>query len=313
MNQDLVSIIIPCYNAEAFIADSIQSALNQTWSDKEVIVIDDGSSDGSLDVIKRFDGRIRWETGPNQGGCLARNRGIELARGEWIQLLDADDRLTPDCVESKLSASVGPLERICCEVGLIQGNAAQELPEWWRQPEWNLEYMLRRGSPQTAAPLHRTEELRLVGGFRPHLPCAQEFDLHVRMAVRLGIRFVSNGRLGVLFRPTSGSVSRKVGSIKMIKAYSNTICEAWAELKKNQNQVDQYAPIVASTLTRCASKLFRYGDQKSAILLSNTACNIHPSWYRGASESLVSRLLVRHLGFASFERIRGVFRRISQK
>ncbi|MGN6552937.1 MAG: glycosyltransferase [Verrucomicrobiota bacterium] len=91
----LVSIIIPCYNAEKWVAEAIQSALDQTWPNKEVIVIDDGSTDGSLALIKSFGERIRWETGPNRGGCAARNRGLRLAQGEWIQYLDADDLLHP--------------------------------------------------------------------------------------------------------------------------------------------------------------------------------------------------------------------------
>ena len=76
-----VSILIPCYNAERWIAQAIESALAQTWSEKEIIVVDDGSTDHSLEVIRQFDGRIWWETGPNRGGNVARNRLLELARG----------------------------------------------------------------------------------------------------------------------------------------------------------------------------------------------------------------------------------------
>src|SRR3954470_2799092 len=93
--KTLVSILIPCYNAERWIAQAIESALAQTWPEKEVIVVNDGSTDGSLDVIKTFDGRIRWETGPNRGGNVARNRLLELAHGRWLQYLDADDYLLP--------------------------------------------------------------------------------------------------------------------------------------------------------------------------------------------------------------------------
>jgi len=78
----LVSIIIPCYNAENWVRQSIQSALDQTWSPVEVIVIDDGSTDKSLEVIKSFGSKIIWETGPNRGANHARNRGLELAKGE---------------------------------------------------------------------------------------------------------------------------------------------------------------------------------------------------------------------------------------
>ena len=67
----LVSILIPCYNAQQWVAHAIESALAQTWADKEVIVVDDGSTDGSLDAIRKFDGKIQWETGPNQWNQFA--------------------------------------------------------------------------------------------------------------------------------------------------------------------------------------------------------------------------------------------------
>src|SRR5436309_2678723 len=98
----LVSILIPCYNAERWIAQAIESALAQTWPDKEVIVVDDGSTDGSLHVIKQFDGRIHWETGKNRSGNMARNRLLELARGDWLQYLDADDYLLPDKIDGQM-------------------------------------------------------------------------------------------------------------------------------------------------------------------------------------------------------------------
>src|SRR5260370_29187993 len=95
----LISILIQYLNAERWVGQAVESALGQTWAEKEVIVVDDGSQDGSLDVIKSFGGLIRWETGPNRGGNVARNRLLELARGEWLQYLDADDYLLPLKIE----------------------------------------------------------------------------------------------------------------------------------------------------------------------------------------------------------------------
>jgi glycosyltransferase involved in cell wall biosynthesis len=70
--QPFVSILIPCYNAERWIAQAIESALAQTSLDKEIIVVDDGSTDRSLNVIRSFNSRILWETGPNRGGNARR-------------------------------------------------------------------------------------------------------------------------------------------------------------------------------------------------------------------------------------------------
>src|SRR6266566_10153024 len=103
MNGRFVSLLIPCYNAERWVAQTIESALTQAWPGKEIIVVDDGSIDGSLDVIRRYEDRIRWETGPNRGGNHTRNRLLELARGEWLQYLDADDYLLPLKIEHQLA------------------------------------------------------------------------------------------------------------------------------------------------------------------------------------------------------------------
>src|ERR1035437_936377 len=103
----LVSIIIPCFNAERWISEAIQSCLDQTYQPIEVIVIDDGSTDKSLEVIKSFGDKIRWETGPNRGGCAARNRGIKLANGSYLQFLDADDLLHPNKIASQMLVIAG--------------------------------------------------------------------------------------------------------------------------------------------------------------------------------------------------------------
>src|SRR5690348_5590106 len=98
----LVSVLIPCFNAERWIGQAIDSALTQSWAAKEVIVMDDGSTDDSLSIIRQFDRRIRWETGPNLGGNAARNQLLNLAHGSWIQYLDADDYLLPDKIACQM-------------------------------------------------------------------------------------------------------------------------------------------------------------------------------------------------------------------
>ena len=102
-SQPDVSVIIPCYNKCAYVAAAIESVLAQSHP-CEVIVIDDGSTDGSLDEVRRFDGRVTWTTGPNRGGCAARNTGVEMSSGTYLQFLDADDILPPDKIARQLAA-----------------------------------------------------------------------------------------------------------------------------------------------------------------------------------------------------------------
>src|SRR6476660_3095578 len=98
----LVSVVVPCYNAERFLAETLQSAFIQTYPEIEVIVLDDGSTDGTADLIRSYGDRVRAEFGPNRGASAARNRGTALALGEFIQYLDCDDLLTPDALERRV-------------------------------------------------------------------------------------------------------------------------------------------------------------------------------------------------------------------
>jgi len=102
--EPLVSILIPAYNAEEWIADAIRSAMGQTWQRKEIIVLDDGSSDRTAEVAQRFAAnKIAVVTTENQGSAFARNRALQLSQGDYIQWLDADDLLAPDKIERQLA------------------------------------------------------------------------------------------------------------------------------------------------------------------------------------------------------------------
>jgi glycosyltransferase involved in cell wall biosynthesis len=106
--KPLVSILVPAYNAETWIADTLRSALAQTWERKEIIVIDDGSKDQTLAVARRFESdQLRVVTQKNQGAAATRNNAFSLCQGEYIQYLDADDLMAPDKIASQMNA-LGP-------------------------------------------------------------------------------------------------------------------------------------------------------------------------------------------------------------
>jgi glycosyltransferase involved in cell wall biosynthesis len=101
--KPLVSILIPCYNAEAWLAQTLDSALTQTWSHQEIIVVDDGSKDRSLEIAKEFEPRgVKLIAQSNQGASAARNRAFQECQGDFIQYLDADDLLAPDKIERQV-------------------------------------------------------------------------------------------------------------------------------------------------------------------------------------------------------------------
>ncbi len=112
--KPLVSILIPAYNAEDWIADTLRAALAQTWQRKEIIVVDDGSKDGTAEVARRFASKgVCVVSRENQGAAATRNHALSLSQGDYIQWLDADDLLAPDKIERQLAARPeGDSERI---------------------------------------------------------------------------------------------------------------------------------------------------------------------------------------------------------
>ena len=198
-----VSILIPCYNAEQWVGQAIESALAQAWPEKEVIVVDDGSTDGSLEVIRRFSGRIRWETGPNRGGNRARNRLLDLASGEWLQFLDADDYLLPDKISGQMEfiAAHPDMDVVFGQVTIEQCLGTESLRELLPIPEPHDPWVLlaRWYLPQTGAPLWRKQALEDAGRWKPNQPCCQEHELYLRLLMA-NKRFAYCDRNGAVYR-----------------------------------------------------------------------------------------------------------------
>jgi glycosyltransferase involved in cell wall biosynthesis len=102
--QRLVSILIPAYNAEDWIAETIQSAIRQTWPHKEIIVVDDGSKDRTAEVARQFASKqVLVVSRENQGAAATRNYALRLSQGDYIQYLDADDLLAPEKIEAQIA------------------------------------------------------------------------------------------------------------------------------------------------------------------------------------------------------------------
>lgn len=183
-HSPVVTIVIPCWNGVEHVGNAVESALTQTYQHTEVIVVDDGSTDNSLDVIRSFGKRIRWESGPNQGAGAARNQGIRMGIGEYIQLLDADDILFPTKVQRQidfLRASDSPLAYTDHLIRTTHEGPAVLRSE--SPPASDpVVFVLNHRALQTSATLYPRQWLIGVGGFRPDLSGSQEFDLNLRLA-----------------------------------------------------------------------------------------------------------------------------------
>lgn len=210
----LVSIIIPCYNAERWVSEAIQSCLDQTYQPIEVIVIDDGSTDKGLEVIKSFGDKIRWETGPNRGGNHARNKGLALSRGDYIQFLDADDYLLPEKIARQIKilqdTGAGVVYEDCQRfTEAIDGTYRWQTVQATGYKPDVLEALLECWVPQTGTLLVTRNALDNIGGWDENLECCQEWDLQIRLAIA-GVAFTyARGCYSAVRRPAVLTVSTR--------------------------------------------------------------------------------------------------------
>jgi len=195
MKNPTVSVIIPTYNRANLIGRAIQSVLNQTYKDFELIIVDDGSTDNTKEVIKEFQKKdkkinyIRHEK--NKGGSAARNTGIKLARGAYIAFLDSDDEWLPEKLERQIKA----FEESGSQVGVIYTEFAvvSTNGKSMRERNKNLRYQGLRGSileellisncvGTTSTVMVKRECFKEVGGFDEALWSCQDWDLWLRLA-----------------------------------------------------------------------------------------------------------------------------------
>jgi len=176
-----VSVVIPCYNAAGYLGDAIRCALEQTYSPVEIVVVDDGSTDDSREVMESFGESIRCLSGPHRGASAARNRGWRASRGELIQFLDADDLIAPQKLERQVPLA-DPATVVFCDCHIVAEGGAPRRPVM--RPYTGGDpflYLLDNHVPMMAA-LYPRALLESVGGFDESLPCAQEYDLNLRLA-----------------------------------------------------------------------------------------------------------------------------------
>jgi glycosyltransferase involved in cell wall biosynthesis len=180
-----VTVVVPCFNAERWLAEAVASARDQAGVAVEVIVVDDGSSDGSVDVLRGFGAAIRWESGPNRGACAARNRGLELARAPWVLFLDADDRLGAGVLAPLLArARAGGSELAiapCADVDAAAATPPRPRPRPRLAPReaFLSDWLFGRWLPPCAL-LWRREFLLALGGWRADLRRHQDTELVLR-------------------------------------------------------------------------------------------------------------------------------------
>jgi glycosyltransferase involved in cell wall biosynthesis len=219
--KPLVSILIPAYNAGEWLADTLRSALAQTWERKEIVVVDDGSSDETLSVARLFESdSVRVFTQTNQGAAAARNQAFLVSKGDYIQWLDADDLLAPDKIERQLAAlREVDSKRILLSSAWAYFNyrtrRARFVPtSLWQDlspVEWLLRKLEKNLHMQTATWLTSRELAEAAGPWDTHLLSDDDGEYFCRVLLASeGTRFVSDSK--VFYRITQSGRLSHIGA-----------------------------------------------------------------------------------------------------
>lgn len=222
--RTLVSVVIPSFNYGRFVGDAVESALSQTHPDLEVIVVDDGSTDETQRVLKRFGSRIRYVYQNNRGLSAARNTGIRLANGEWIALLDADDVWHRQKTEVQLAAG-----QSVADVGLIGSLPADVLPLTLdAAPALHVlsvrDFLLSIRTGPSGTLIRRTC-FDVIGLFDESLRSIEDRDMWLRIAARFpAVEVVSPCWW---YRPHQGQMSRH--GPRMLENYQRVLTKFFSE------------------------------------------------------------------------------------
>ena len=184
----LISVIIPVYNGERYIVQAVESAIGQTFTDLEIIVIDDGSTDNTHQVLQPYLDKIHYIYQENQGAAIARNRACQLAKGEFLAFLDADDYFLPEKLEKQLAFfDIDPaLDMVQTGWFIVdeKGKNISAIKPWQQSPKLNLESFILYKCVRPSAMLLRRKWWEYLGGFDSQLPPTEDLDFALRLTLK---------------------------------------------------------------------------------------------------------------------------------
>lgn len=317
----LVSVVMPVYNVEAYVAEAIGSVLAQTFTDFELVVVDDGGTDGSMEIVRGFDDpRLRIVSQVNRGLAGARNSGILCARGQYVAFLDSDDRWLPEKLalhvihldnNPDVGVSFSPSRFIDCDgrpmrlaqTPKLDGITAQDI--FCRNPVGNGSApVIRREALDTVAFPHPIDRGRTCY-FDETLRQSEDIEMWLRLAVAGGVRFAGIAPALTEYRVGGGGLSsqvvRQYQTWEDVVARLSTYAESFASRHVGRARAYQ--------LRYLARRAVQLGDHNMALTLLREG--MASSWRPLVEEpvrtlvTLAAALSGRLLGPERFARLAG--------
>lgn len=242
-----VSIIIPVFNSSSTIPETLNSLLNQTFQNWEAICVDDGSTDGSVDIIKDYckrDSRINFIQRDNQekGGSVCRNIGGNAAKGKYLIFLDSDDVLASWCIEERVEViKGGEYDMVVFPIGYFTKNPSEYTTT---RNLYSKSHLCRfiSGSPtwQTMQPIYRIEVFKKLDGFDIRFPRFQDVEFGVRAIINCKIKIVSDVKPDCFFRMAGDSgfiTPQKAGNaIKAAELLLILVNKMWCKIDSKRKK-----------------------------------------------------------------------------
>jgi glycosyltransferase involved in cell wall biosynthesis len=239
----MISIIMPVFNTEKYLEKSIESIINQTYTDWELILIDDGSTDGSgiiCDKYARSDKRIKVAHKVNEGPCVARNVALELARGEWISNIDSDDWISPSCYNEIMKTNLESIDLVECNVYEVVGikqipaNAKYSNDKVLDAKHWKnnlVNSLFRKNKPPRTILIRHDLILKKKAKYNPDFKICEDIDFLFEIIPNLRNVSIFNNRF-YYYRIREGSLTNEKGITE--KTLSTLLFyEKWLANSKN--------------------------------------------------------------------------------
>lgn len=256
-----VSVVIPTYNRAHLIPRAIQSVLDQTYKDLEIIIVDDGSKDNTEEIVKNFKNKkiIYIQHKKNKGASAARNTGVKASRGEYIAFQDSDDEWFPDKLEKQIKA----FNNSSPEVGVVysgfykvEGDKKIYVPndDRFTYKEGNIHGELLKGNfVGTPAVLIKKECFEKVKYFDEYLPALEDWDLWIEMSKHYHFKYIDEPLLNSYSTPNSVNLNQK----NMLKAREIILRNHLNDFDKNKKVLSEHYFYIGVEL--CSNDEFKDG------------------------------------------------------
>lgn len=291
----MISVVIPAFNSERCISRAIESVLSQTFSDYEIIVVDDGSTDGTADIVKKFGDRVRYIYQQNAGPARARNAGLKIASGQWIAFLDADDEWLPDKLRQQVELLDGNRDLRWCSTNRYQaderrkalvGNKAaitKALKGRKYFPNYFTAAMAGKCPIVTSAIVVRKDVFDELGDFDPQYLRGQDLDMWWRIAHYYPKIGYIPEPLAIRYLDIENPVTRKHRLQTMYGHNRRELVARHLAMAKEKGSIDEFKPFASKVMREGIVKMLYCGYSKEARETTGQFHELFPLHWRLAT------------------------------